>query len=218
MSKPLSETQQKILDAIRKHFDEDDRPPTVRDIQTAAGLSSPSLVKYHLDILKELGFVRQRPGTARGVEIVADSELRRRSTLVNVQVVGTIAAGVPIQAAEIREDLFLTHDVAKVGDYALRVKGNSMIGDHIEDGDIVIVRNQDSADDGDTVVALLLNGTGGPEGEATLKRFYREKPRRAGETGRIRLEPRNPTMQPIFVAPHEIKIQGRVVGVIRLMA
>ncbi len=217
-TKPPSEVQQKILDAIRIFVEDNNRPPTMREIQAGAGLSSPSLVKYHLDILMESGHIRHRAGTARGVEIAADADARRRSLLINVPIMGTIAAGQPIEAIQLAEEMYLTRDVARVGDYALRVRGSSMIDDHIEDGDIVIVRAQDSADEGDTVVALLLNGRGDISGEATLKRFYREKPRAAGESGRIRLQPRNPTMKPIYVDPDYLKIQGRVVGVIRLMA
>ena len=217
-SKPLSDVQRKIVEAIRDFVDENNRPPTMREIQQLAGLSSPSLVKYHLDILMERGHVNYRSGTARGVEIAADAEARRRAILISVPVMGTIAAGQPILAVQQPEDMYLTHDVARVGDYALRVTGSSMIDDHIEDGDIVIIRKQDSADDGDTVVALLLNGPGDPTGEATLKRLYREQPQASGERGRVRLEPRNPTMKPIFVHPDYLRIQGKVVGVIRLLA
>ena len=216
-TRPLSDVQRRIIEAIRFFVDENSRPPTMREIQQLAGLSSPSLVKYHLDILMERGHVNFRPGTARGVEIAADAQARRRSALINVQIIGTIAAGEPIAAVELHEDLYLPPNVARVGDYALRVKGDSMIEDHIEDGDIVIVRQQDSADDGDTVVALLLNGPGDLAGEATLKRFYRESAKAPGERGRIRLQPRNTSMQPIYVDPNHVRIQGRVVGVLRLM-
>ena len=112
----------------------------------------------------------------------------------------------------------LTRDIAGAADYALRVKGDSMIEDHIESGDIVLIRQQDTADDGDAVVALLLNGADDLAGEATLKRFYREKPLTPGGRGRIRLEPRNPALQPIYADADSVKIQGKVVGVLRLMA
>lgn len=217
-TKPLSDVQLRILDAIRQFVDENNRPPTMREIQQLAGLSSPSLVKYHLDILMEQGHVSHRPGTARGVEIAADRVALQRSRVINVPIMGTIAAGQPIEAIELPEDLYLTPDVANRGDYALRVKGSSMIDDHIEDGDVVIVRAQDSADDGDTVVALLLNGPGDLAGDVTLKRFYAETPAAPGQTGRIRLEPRNRSMSPLYVDPDHVRIQGKVVGVIRLMA
>lgn len=217
-SKPLSDVQRRILDAIRQFVDENNRPPTMREIQQLAGLSSVSLVKYHLDILMERGHVSHRPGTARGVEITADSAAIRRAHVISVPIMGVIAAGQPIEAVELPEDLHLTADVARRGDYALRVRGTSMIDDHIEDGDVVIVRQQDSADDGDTVVALLLNGAGDLSGEATLKRFYREASGAPGSQARIRLEPRNPTMSPLYVDPAYLRIQGKVVGVLRRMA
>jgi repressor LexA len=217
-TRPVSDVQRRILDAIRDFADENNRPPTIREIQQMAGLSTPSLVKYHLDILMEGGHVTHRPGTARGVEVVADAEARKRATLINVRIVGAIAAGAPISAIESPEDLYLTPDVARIGDYALRVRGNSMIEDHIEDGDIVIVRAQESADDGDTVVALLLNGNGDLAGEATLKRLYHEPAKDTNGRGRIRLQPRNAAMQPIYVDPLNLRIRGKVVGVIRLLA
>ena len=214
----LSDVQQRMLNAIRNYVQENDCPPTLREIQQAAQLSSTSHVDYHLGELERKGWIRRTPGVSRGLEVIADAEARRRTTLINVQIRGTIAAGEPLHAVEIPEDFMLTRDVARVGDYALRVKGESMIDDHIENGDIVVVRQQDTADDGDTVVALLLNGGGDCTGEATLKRFYREPPQAPTTRGRIRLEPRNQTMQPIFVDADQVKIQGKVVGVIRLMA
>ncbi len=216
--KPLSDVQRRILDAIRAFVDDNNRPPTMREIQQLAGLSSVSLVKYHLDILLERGYISHRPGTARGVDIAGAGVAIHRTHVVNLRIMGTIAAGEPIEAVEVPEDLYLTPDVANRGDYALRVKGTSMIDDHIEDGDIVIVRSQDNADDGDTVVALLLNGPGDPVGEATLKRFYREAPHSDRAQPRIRLEPRNPQLSPIYVHPDHVRIQGKVVGVVRLMA
>jgi repressor LexA len=206
-TRPLSEVQRKILEAIREFVDD--------NIQQLAGLSSPSLVKYHLDILMERGHVTHKAGTARGVEITSDAEARRRASPVNVQIIGTIAAGHPIEAVQLPEDLYLTPDVAGTGNYALRVKGNSMIEDRIEDGDIVIIHKQESADDGATVVALLLDGPGDLTGEATLKRFYQEKSRVPGQPDRIRLEPRNPAMPILYADPEYVRVQGRVVGVIR---
>jgi repressor LexA len=216
--KALSDVQQRMLDAIRSYVQENDCPPTLREIQQAAQLSSTSHVDYHLGELERKGWIRRTPGVSRGLEVIADIEARRRTTLINIQIRGTIAAGEPIHAVEMPEDLMLTRDVARIGDYALRVKGESMIEDHIENGDIVVIRQQDTADDGDTVVALLLNGSGDASGEATLKRFYREAPAAPGMRGRVRLEPRNRTMHPIFADADQVKIQGRVVGVIRLMA
>jgi repressor LexA len=124
-----------------------------------------------------------------------------------VPVVGAIAAGQPIEA-NVDTDSYVTVQGASADNlYALRVNGTSMIEDLIDDGDIVVVSPQETASDGDTVVALLLNGPT-DAGEATLKRFYRER-------DRVRLEPRNPTMQPIYVQPNDLRIQGKVVTVIR---
>jgi repressor LexA len=216
--KPLSDVQQRMLDAIRSYVQENDCPPTLREIQRAARLSSTSHVDYHLGQLESKGWIRRTPGVSRGVEVIPDSESRRRTTFVNVQIRGTIAAGEPIQAVDAPEDMPLTPSFAKVGDYALRVKGDSMIDDHIADGDIVVVRPQAQIDDGDPVVALILDGQGDLSGEATLKDFYFERPRSSNKRGRIRLQPRNATMRPIYVDPDQVQIQGKVIGLIRLMA
>jgi repressor LexA len=127
-----------------------------------------------------------------------------------VPVVGTIAAGRPIEAVLDRDTYVTVPGIADTKSlFALRVRGKSMIEDLIDDGDIVVCRPQDHADDGDTVVALILSGPS-ETGEATLKRFYRD-------SERVRLEPRNPTMSPIFVDPEDLRIQGKVVTVIRQM-
>ena len=215
--KALTEVQQNVLSYIRDFVRDNGYPPTIREIQHGAGLSGPSHVYYHLGILEREGYIRRAPDSSRAVEVVADAEMRRFPALVNIPIMGTIAAGQPIEAYEAREELQLSRDVARNADFALRVRGTSMLGDHIEPGDLVIVRRQDTADDGDTVVALLLNGPAGLAGEATLKRFYRESPRQPGDGGRIRLEPRNPTMEPIVVEAEQVRIQGKVVGVVRMM-
>src|SRR5439155_13871562 len=121
---------------------------------------------------------------------------------------GQIAAGQPIEAIENPDDVVeVSQKLVQDGCYALRVKGQSMIEDHIDDGDIVVIHPQTTADDGDTVVALITSGPSS-NGEATLKRLYRER-------GRIRLQPRNATMEPIYVSPSDLEIQGRVVQVIK---
>jgi repressor LexA len=214
-AKPLRDVQHRVLAAIQSYMEENDCPPTLREIQDMAHLSSTSHVDYHLEALESKGYIRRTPGMSRGIEVIADGAARRRAHLVNVPIQGMIAAGEPIQAVPLPEDLFLTRDVARVGDYALRVRGSSMIEDHIENGDIVIVHHQDTAYDGDTVVALLMNGAGDTSGEATLKRFYREPAPEGGGRGRIRLEPRNQTMHPIYCEPEQVQIQGKVVGVLR---
>jgi repressor LexA len=129
---------------------------------------------------------------------------------MRIRLAGQIAAGTAIEATEIHDDYIdLTDGLSFGGDvFALRVKGTSMIEDHIDDGDLVIVRRQQTADNGDTVVALLTDGSN-ERGEATLKRFYREK------GGMIRLQPRNPDMEPIIKSAEHVKIQGKVITVVR---
>lgn len=206
--KSLKPRQEAILAHIRQFIDDFGYPPTVRQIQTALGISSTSVVDYNLNILEREGHLRREPDTSRGLEVVGESLRGLRHLIVGVPILGRIAAGEPIEAIEDTEYVNLTRDlVPDEGAFALRVRGQSMIEDHIDDGDLVVVRPQSDASDGDTVVALLL---GGPteSGEVTLKRFYRERER-------IRLQPANSTMAPIFVTPDQLRIQGKVIAVIR---
>jgi len=213
--KTTKDLQRAMLQFIRDYVRDNGYPPTIREMQVAVGLSGPSHVYYHLGVLERLGYIRRTPDASRGIEVVADAEARRFPALLNIPIMGTIAAGEPIHAAEDIEYMTLSRDVVGRGDYALRVKGDSMIEDHIEDGDLVIVRRQETADDGDTVVALVLNGADDQQGAATLKRLYREPPRTPGDPGRVRLQPRNAAMKPIYVPPEHLRIQGKVVAVLR---
>lgn len=206
--KSPSPKQEAILAYIRQFIDDFGYPPTVRQIQTALGISSTSVVDYNLNILEREGHVRRDPDISRGLEVVGESVRGLRHLIVSVPILGRIAAGEPIEAIQDTEYVNLTRDlVPDESAFALRVRGHSMIEDHIDDGDLVVVRPQSDARDGDTVVALLL---GGPTetGEATLKRFYRERER-------VRLQPANSTMAPIFVNPDQLRIQGKVIAVIR---
>jgi repressor LexA len=204
----LSSRQERILSYIRDFVDKLGYPPTIRQIGSEVGISSTSVVDYNLNILEREGYLRRDPDTSRGLELRDEATRRARRLLVNVPIMGRIAAGGPIEALQEVETLNLTRDlVPDEGAFALRVKGTSMIEDLIDDGDLVIVRPQEDAVDGDTVVALLLSSPT-EHGEVTLKRFYREK-------DRIRLEPRNASMSPIYVAPDQLKVQGKVVAVIR---
>jgi repressor LexA len=206
--KTLSPRQQAILAHIRQFIDDFGYPPTVRQIQGALAISSTSVVDYNLNILEREGHLRRDPETSRGLEIVGESVRGLRQLIVGVPILGRIAAGEPIEAIQDTEYVNLTRDlVPDEGAFALRVRGQSMIEDHIDDGDLVVVRPQSDASDGDTVVALLLGGPTG-SGDVTLKRFYRERER-------IRLQPANSTMAPIFVAPDQLRIQGKVIAVIR---
>jgi repressor LexA len=205
----LSVRQERILAFIRKYVDEHSRPPTIREIQAAVGASSTSVVDYNLRKLEQLGYLRRDRELSRGIELADEIERRQRGRVHAVPIVGRIAAGQPIEAvAEAdREVLYLSTDLSSEGCYALHVKGTSMIEDCIDDGDIVVVRPQPTANDGDIVVAVITDGPTG-EPETTLKRLYREP-------GRLRLQPANSQMAPIYVEPERLQIQGRVVAVIR---
>jgi repressor LexA len=202
----LSVRQERMLEFIREFRDEHGYPPTVREIGRAAGISSTSVVDYNLNVLEKGGHIRRDREISRGIELL--NEDNERTTTYSIPIIGQIAAGQPILAAEgQRETLTLSPELAPEGAYALRVKGKSMIEDLIDDGDLVVVKPQDTANNGEIVVALVLDGES-TEGAATLKRLYREN-------GRVRLQPRNPDMAPIYVDPNNLRIQGRVVSVIR---
>ena len=205
----LSARQRRILDFIGTFVDDNGYPPTVREIGRAAGISSTSVVDYNLRILEREGFMRRARDVSRGIELAGELDRRARSASVEVSVVGRIAAGEPIEAVEERDQdrLLLSPSLAPQGCFALRVKGKSMIEDLIDDGDVVVVRPQSTADNGDIVVALLLDGSG-EAGRATLKRIYREK-------ANIRLQPANAALPPMFVDPASLRVQGKVVAVVR---
>ena len=209
----LSERQRHIMDFIRKFLRENGYPPTIREIGEAAHISSTSVVDYNLKGLERLGLIRRDRTISRGIEIVAESARRLRDSIVRVPVLGRIAAGQPIpvpeeNAAYADEDevLELTRDILRgYGDelYALRVQGNSMIDALVSDGDIVIMRPQHMVENGEMAAVWLKE-----QRETTLKRFYRE-----GNV--VRLQPANPTMQPLFVPAGNVEIQGKVVAVVR---
>jgi repressor LexA len=206
----LTPRQQAILDYLREFVEERDYPPTVRDIQDACRISSTSVVDYNLKRLEEKGYIRRAREVSRGIEIL---DRRRRMMTIDVPVLGQIAAGQPIPvpssdrwAADVDDSITVTADL--VGDrtnvFALRVKGQSMIEDLIDDGDIVILEPIHTANEGDKVAVWLKDRE-----EVTLKRIYHEP------DGRIRLQPANRTMAPIYADPLNVEIQGRLVSVIR---
>lgn len=198
----------RIVEAIAQLTEQNGRPPTNRELGEFLGGKSTGHIDYHLRILKDQGKITHDPKKSRGIALVQVMEhemLPPRGR--QVPILGMIAAGRPIEAILERDQYVTVPGVTEDNLFALRVRGKSMIEDLIDDGDIVVCRRQDSADNGDTVVALITNGPT-ETGEATLKRFYRE-------TDRVRLEPRNPTMQPIYVQPNDLLIQGKVVTVIR---
>lgn len=208
--KTLSSKQKQMLAFLRKFREDKDYPPTVRDILKGCGISSTSVVDYNLKILEREGHIRRDPEVSRGIELIG----REKRRLVTVPVIGHIAAGEPIPVPgsdswemEPLDTVEVSGDIVRgKGDvFALRVKGTSMIDALINDGDIVLMQQANTADDGEMVAAWLK-----AEEETTLKKLYRER-------DRIRLQPANSTMEPIYADPGNVEIQGKVVGVIRQM-
>ena len=192
------ENQQKILDFIKSEIEDKGYPPSVREICAAVGLRSTSTVHAHLNHLEAQGLIRRDPTKPRALEVVDGSQPRGRS----VPLVGRVTAGQPILAIEnIEEYLSLPQSVLGQGEmFSLRVEGESMIDAGIMDGDLVVLRQQDTAENGEIVVAM------NDEDEATLKRIYYE-------ADRVRLQPENPTMAPIYVK--RATVLGKLVALIR---
>jgi repressor LexA len=204
-----TEKQLRILDVIREFTAQMGYPPSVREIGERVGLSSSSTVQSHLKTLERRGLLRRDPTKPRAL-VPADMVLRavappaRRESgpeTISLPIVGRVAAGVPITAAENLEDTFVlpASFVGRHGSFMLRVKGDSMIDAAILDGDLIVVEPQPDANNGEIVVAMI-------DGEATVKRFYRE-------ANRIRLQPENRTMEPIYV--DDVTVVGRVEAVVR---
>jgi repressor LexA len=204
--KGLSTKQQGILDFVRKFIRDKDYPPSIRDIQIGCNISSTSVVDYNLKALERLGYIRRDREVSRAIELLDGSG--RRPMTVPVPIIGTIAAGQPIpvpdESASYDDVVELAPEMTRGRDhvFALRVKGTSMIDALVNDGDLVILEATSSADDGDMVAAWLKR-----EGEATLKKIYTDN-------GRIRLQPANSTMKPIFTEPENVEVQGRVLATI----
>ena len=204
----LSDRQRRILDFIDQFQRQHEYPPTIREIGQAADISSTSVVDYNLRVLEREGYLHRDREVSRGLGLAGSAASRRTRSAPRIPIVGRIAAGEPIEAVQGHpEEIEVSEYIRDEGCFALKVKGKSMIEDLIDDGDIVVIRRQESADDGDIVVALITDGPTS-EGAATLKRLYREP-------GRIRLQPANSTMEPIYVNPGDLRIQGRVISVIR---
>jgi repressor LexA len=208
----LTGRQQEILNFLGDYVDRHGYPPTVREIGEAVGLASPSTVHAHLANLERAGFLRRDPTKPRALELLGGG--RKRAGAAEMQgverlpLVGEIAAGGPLLAEEnIEEHVAVPELLAHGGaDFLLRVKGDSMVNAGILDGDLVVVRRQDTARDGEIVVALA--GDDESADEATVKRFYRE-------AGRVRLQPENDALEPIYAA--HVKVLGKVVGVLRVL-
>ena len=197
----LNERQKQVLDFMKKYQAKKGIFPSLKEIGAHLGLSSVSTVHHHVKILEEQGFLRRAENRPRGVEIF-DAE-----AMVSVPIKGTITAGEPIYIfEETNESIAIAQSkLPKTSDiYALRVSGESMIEENIDDGDIVIIRQQSTVDDGEKAVALI----GGQE--ATLKKIYREK-------DTVRLQPANPKFEPRYVDPDDLLIQGKVVTVVKTL-
>jgi repressor LexA len=212
MTEQVEGRQRQILEFLRSHARQYSYPPTVREIGQAVGLSSSSTVQNHLNSLETKGLIRRDPTKSRTVEVVGVEQGSRASAgnILRLPLVGRVAAGTPVLAEENVEDHISVGPEIAGGDdaYALTVHGDSMIGAGINDGDIVLVRPRHEAPpNGTIVVARIENETTG-EGEVTVKRFYRE-------SGRVRLQPENPDLEPIF--PRELAIEGVVTAVIRVI-
>jgi repressor LexA len=214
MADALNPRQREILEFLRDHKRSHAYPPTVREIGQAVGLSSSSTVQNHLNALEQKGYIRRDPTKSRTVEVVGEEQQQPNGRVIplrafTVPLVGRVAAGTPVLADEnIEDQITVGPEIAgDEGAYALRVHGESMIEAGIYDGDIVVVRPQKEAPNGTIVVARIENDLTG-EHEVTVKRLYRE-------SGRVRLQPENATMEPIFA--RDVTLEGTVVAVIRLL-
>ena len=197
---PLTRRQREILDFLTEFIEQHGYAPSLEEIGRRFGLSSLATVHKHLTNLEDKGFIRRAWNRSRSVELVPT---RIGGRAIELPLLGTVAAGVPIEAVASAETIAVPEDlVAATDTYALRVRGSSMIDEQIRDGDIVIVEDRKTAENGEMVIALLRGA------DVTLKKFYREH-------GRIRLQPANPAVRPLVVEPDEVQIQGVVVGVVR---
>jgi repressor LexA len=202
IEKPATDRQKSILDAINAFTSERGYPPSVREIGERVGLSSSSTIHAHLKALEKRGMIHRDPTKPRALRSETPNAPSNRTDVVAMPILGRVAAGVPITAQEEIEGEFLLPSgfVPRASNaFMLRVQGESMIDAAILDGDLIVVRPQPTAENGEIVVAML-------EGEATVKRFYRE-------SGRIRLQPENATMAPIYAS--DVEIIGRVEAVVR---
>jgi len=199
---PLTKRQREILNYLSAYGDENGYAPSFEEIAEQFRYSSLATVHEHLSNLERKGYIKRSYNESRAIEILPSEAVPRA---VEVPLLGSVAAGVPIEALSHGEtmtvpDSFLRNPGSH---YALRVRGNSMVDEQIRDGDVVVVNERQRADNGEMVIAMLHGSS------ATVKKFYRER------DGRIRLQPANETMSPIYVHENDITIQGVVVGVMR---
>src|SRR5437868_7205329 len=199
----LTPRQLDVLVAIRNYRHLHGYAPTMQELADQLGTGKVTIFE-HVGALEKKRVLRRDKHKARSLEIVTDKRLPDESRSTKLPLLGNIAAGSPIEAVENREEIDLeTLFASRAGVYVLRVRGESMIEDHLMDGDYVVIERRDSARNGEQVVALL------DTGEATLKRFYKEP------GNKIRLQPANQTMEPRIVDADRLKVQGVVIGVLR---
>jgi len=209
--KALSSRQQHIIEFINRFWREKKFPPTVRDIVNGCGISSTSVADYNLGILERNGYINRQPGISRSIMLTSQSSIPGQS--LKIPVIGLIAAGepIPVPTAETwditasSETLEVTEDLtrSRQGIYALKVKGTSMVDALINDGDIVLMQSVNTVENGEMAAVWLK-----AEKEVTLKKIYRDRER-------IRLQPANSQMKPIYTESENVEVQGRVIGVIR---
>src|ERR1700712_3312097 len=199
---PLTKRQREILNYLTSYSEQNGFAPSFEEIAEQFDYNSLATVHEHLTNLERKGYIKRAYNESRGIELMPSEVLPRAMSL---PLLGTVAAGVPIEAVQMPESIGVPEDLVRRGGnhYVLRVRGNSMIDEQIRDGDFVVVNERQRADNGEMVIAML-HGT-----SATVKKFYREK------DGRIRLQPANDTMAPMYVHENDITIQGIVVGVMR---
>ena len=203
----LTKRQKEVLDFLVSFLNKHGYSPSFEEIAKSLKLTSLATVHKHITTLEKKGFIRRGYNQSRSIEVtqlprpVREQVLQRQ--VVELRLAGRIAAGRPLEAVEERETISLGDFARSSNSFVLQVKGDSMIDDHILNGDYIVVEQSQVANNGEIVVALV------GEGEATLKRFYRES------GGKIRLQPANAQMQPIVLPAADVKIQGRVIGVLR---
>ena len=199
---PLTKRQREILNYLTVYSEQNGFAPSFEEIAENFDYNSLATVHEHLTNLERKGYIKRSYNESRAIEILP-SEAAPKA--IELPLLGSVAAGVPIEALEFNETFSVPETFIQRGGghYVLKVRGNSMVDEHIRDGDFVVINERQRADNGEMVIALV-NGT-----SATVKKYYRER------DGRIRLQPANETMQPIYVHENDVTIQGIVVGVMR---
>lgn len=196
---PLTKRQKEILDFLQEYLARNGYAPRFEEIAEHFSYASLGTVHEHLENLRRKGYIRKSYKEWRSIELEPGP-----STAVDLPLLGTVAAGVPIEAIIEQENVTVPEEmIGRGSNYVLRVQGDSMIDEHIQDGDYIVVNSRQTAQNGEMVVALVDGDS------ATVKKFYQEP------SGQVRLQPANPNMAPLYYAPDQITLQGIVVGVIR---